>query len=123
MSRYSIIHPAGVKPPSIALSAEAWRDLEPATSNGTKFEIKQADGQTLTYWAKDHTEQVLRTLTKRPVLSASRCRISQYTSEMRNAGINIDTEGFRDHPTTGQRIYGMYVLRDAVSPFDEESAQ
>ena len=116
MPRYSIIHPSGVLHPAGALSAERWADLKPATSTGTKFVVSKPDGTELTFWADKHTEQVIRTLIERPLLSASRCRLSQYTSHLRELGVAIDTVGFRDHPTTGQRIYGMYELADKVNP-------
>ena len=48
-------------------------------------------------------------------MSASRCHISEYVSGLRDLGVTIDTVGFRNHPKTGQQIYGMYELQDKIT--------
>lgn len=108
--RYSTLHEPGVKPPANTLDAERWADLEPATKGGTRFHVLQGGETITTIHAKGHKEQVARTLARRPIKSASRCRISQYVSALRDDGALVDTEGFRPADKDRDR-YGVYFLR------------
>ena len=113
--RYSIIHPVGVKPPSNALAAGAYHHLERATQGGAQFTVKEGDRKPFPVRVSKHTEQVLRTLIKRPLYCGSRCRLSQYVSALRDLGVGIDTEGYRADVETGRDTYGVYFLRSTVT--------
>jgi len=113
--RYSKLNPVGIKPPSNTLDVDRWSDLESATKNGTKFVIQEEDFETKEVHVSSHTEQLLRTLCKRPVKASSRCRLSQYKAALIELGVQIDCEGYRSDDR-GRDSYGVYFLRSRVLP-------
>lgn len=118
MSRYSNIHLVGVRPPATALDAQSWRDLEPATKGGSHFGVANENAKPFRIHCANHLEQVLRTLIARPLYCGSRCRHSQYVAELREMGVDIETEGFRADDKSVREIYGVYFLRSQVRLFD-----
>ena len=111
--RYSILHEPGVKPPKNTLDAQRWADLAPASKKGSVCTLRHQSGETYTVAVSKHTEQVLRTLSQRPMKSASRCRISQYVSALREMNVAINTEGYRS-ADDDRESYGVYVLQDTL---------
>ena len=114
MQRYSIVNEPGIRPPANARDAQAWRDLEPASPGGSTFEFPTKDGEPRRINASKHLEQVLRTLMKAPLYCGSRCRLSHYVMELRELGVDIETEGFRSEVETGRQTYGVWFLRSNI---------
>ncbi len=115
MNRYSEIHEAGVRPPANALDAQSWKDLVPSSPGYTAFSVTNGDQKPRVVMCSSHLTQTMRTLIERPLYAASRCRLSHYVSELRSAGVLIDTIGYRNDDETGRRLFGVWFLRSKVS--------
>ncbi len=114
MDRYSEIHEAGVRPPANALDAQSWKDLAQSSPGYTAFSVTNGDQKPRVIKTSSHLTQTMRTLIERPLFAASRCRLSQYVSELRSVGVLINTVGYRDDEETGRRLYGVWFLQSKV---------
>lgn len=104
-------------PPKNALDVGSWADLDPA--NETRhFLLTSKNGQTRTITlGKGHAQQILSTLKRRPIRSASRARLSEFVSRLiHDHGVEIHCERYDNN------AFGVYFLVSQVERIEAEVA-
>jgi hypothetical protein len=83
--------PVKGQPPLDFLDAQKWADFPQATGKHT-FRVTSQHGATKQITVSHHTLHVLLGIMQRPVVCASRARVSQYIGKLKNElGVQIET--------------------------------
>ncbi len=97
------------RPPQNARRVYGWVDL-PADESAETYILKDRSGRDYEIIASGKCRRVLEGLLQTPIFAASNARISQYVSELREGGADIETKRFKGDPETGRSTFGVYVM-------------
>ena len=113
-------------PPKNTLHVNRWTDLPDTNAPARYYFIK--DDKRYEFTASNKLRVVLEGLMKQPIACASKCRISQYVSNLkRDHGVDIETVMYSaQNPTPqGGESFGVYFLHtkiERVSDIESEAA-
>ena len=106
---------SNAEPPLDVHDVNSWREL-PATIKPAKYRICNENGKEITAYISKKQRQVLEAVMQKPVVAASRCRISNCISLLKNNyGVQIDTLMFE----SGEGCYRIYFLKSDVECISE----
>ncbi|WP_299300551.1 hypothetical protein [uncultured Litoreibacter sp.] len=116
------MNPIPNKSPENMLRIEAWRDLTGA-KEWQAFLVTPQDGDPHTITVRRNNRIVLDALIAQPVLCASPVRLPDKVSILKNEygigiGIGIETKMYDNDAATDRAKFGVYLLKDAVTPID-----
>ena len=111
----SKVHEPRVKPPNDAKRIYTWSGL-PNTTEAQSYLIENEAAEVFTITSSKAQHQMLEGLMTRPIHAASYCQISDQVNLLREAGLDIETEMFRNDPETGRNRYRVYFLKSRVTP-------